>query len=84
MGAAVEAEGVAVALVWAHGVVVLTQAMHVWAVLGFGSDSGRPPVRLADPPIASDMKGSVRLEVLDPAHTLSGGIEVMLSGVSCA
>lgn len=76
MGAAVEAEGVAAALVWPRGVVVLTDAMHVWAVLGFGSDSGRPPVRLADPPVASDMRGSVRLEVLDPSHTLSGGVEV--------
>lgn len=88
MGAAVESEGVAQALV-AQGsgaVAVLTRAGAVWVladVLGpagadAGAAAGALPTRLADPPIAPtpELLASCRLAVLDPRATLSGSVEV--------
>ena len=74
LGAEVAGEGVALACSYPHGLAVLTAATSsVWAVEGLAQPR---PHRLAGLPLQFQGLAPTALAVVDPAHPVSGCLEV--------
>lgn len=72
MGSACKEQGVARAVVFGTGVVILTNRHELWAVTGLAEPR---PQKLADPGL---FEAPHCLAVMEPHHTLSGCVEVLV------
>lgn len=78
LGADCSAENVADCVFWGNGLVCITEANQLFCVADFANPH---PARLADPGLEDPPHC---LAVIEPQHTMSGGVEVLLGvGDAC-